>query len=300
MKQLLAFWEKTLNLPSERIAEILFKKADDGVTVTDDINDDALQTLLDLDKARVSKLKDDGKVTFDNGYKKAEKDVSDRWEKSLRERFAIESSVIGDDLIAAIQEKLQAKVPAKPTTDDDIKKHPTFLAMERQYLADVKAAQEAGTKALEDYKAEQGASQMKAVAKSKAKEMLLAMKPVLEDDQTIAETRLSDFQRELESYDYQEVEGELIPIKDGKRVENEHKHPLSFTDLAKQIATRRFKFQVQDPKGNGGNQNPTGAAGGSTNLKFASRTDFENAYFAEPDSTKRTEMAKAYEDQSRE
>lgn len=255
MKQLLEFWEKTLNLPPERIAEILFKKADDGETLTDDVREEAISELLELDKARVSKLKTEAGTTFDNGYKKAEKEVSARWEKNLREKFGVDSDAAGDDLLAAILEKAKTK-PASNASDDDIKKHQLYLQLEQQYLKDVKEAKEQGERSLEEFKAQQSALSVKGTAKNKAKELLLSMKPVLEDDQAISETRIQDFLRELEAYDFQEIDGGgLVPIKDGKRVENDHSHPVSFEDLAKQIAARRFKFQVQDPKGNGGNKN---------------------------------------------
>jgi len=297
MKQLLAFWEKTLNLPSERIAEILFKKADDGETLTEEVREEAIAELLELDKARVSKLKAEAGTTFDNGYKKAEKEVTARWEKNLREKFGVETDAAGEDLLAAILEKAKTK-PAGNASDDDIKKHQLYLQLEQQYLRDVKEAKEAGEKALEEFKAQQSAMSVKGTAKNKAKDLLLGMKPVLEEDPTISETRIQDFLRELEGFDFQEIEGGvLVPIKDGKRVENDHSHPVSFEDLTKQIAAKRFKFQVQDPKGNSGNQNEPGKSG---NVSYsgkvpANETELWQTYSTLKDPTQQKALMDAYE-----
>lgn len=74
---------KTLNLDADKLAEILFKKSDDG-EITDELNEDALKEVLRLDAERVSKIKPEPantKEIFDNGHKKAEKEVSEKWGK---------------------------------------------------------------------------------------------------------------------------------------------------------------------------------------------------------------------------
>lgn len=246
-----AFLGTTLNMPTDKLAEILYKKADDG-TITDEIREEALDALKGLDKDRIGKIKPDTKQIFDNGYKKAQAEISEDWEMRIREKAGITDDLTGDDLIAAALEKV-----AKPKLDDDkVKTHPLYLALEKKAIAELEAAKVEGQKALETFKAEQQTVSRRSSAKSLAKDMLLGMKPVLEDDQTIADTRIADFLREFEELDYEEMEDKkLLPIKDGKRLENEHAHPVDFETLVKQKAARRFKFQVQDPKGNGGNKN---------------------------------------------
>ena len=65
---LTAFLGATLNLPTDKLAEILYKKADDG-TITEDLQENALDALKNLDKERIGKLKPDTKEFFNNGYK---------------------------------------------------------------------------------------------------------------------------------------------------------------------------------------------------------------------------------------
>lgn len=296
MKQIIEFLSKTLNLDADRIAEILYKKADDGST-TEEISDDVLTKLLDLDKGRITKIKEEGKVSFDNGFKKAEKEVSERWESRIKSAFELDTDAVGDDLLSVVKEK--AGSGGKASSEEDVKKHPVYLSLERKYLADLKVAKEEGEKALDDFKKQMSASEIKSMAKGIAKEKLLRKKPVLEDDASIAETRISDFLRELEGYDYEKLEdGTLLPIKDGKRLENDHSHPISFDALIDSIAGRRFRFEVQDPKGNGGNKNDS--QGKKDQVKFtgkvpANEDEFLKAYSALSDPTERSALMQAYE-----
>ena len=56
MELLTEFLGKTINLPAESIQEKLYKKQEDG-TFSNEFADNALETLLELDRERVSKLK---------------------------------------------------------------------------------------------------------------------------------------------------------------------------------------------------------------------------------------------------
>lgn len=81
---LLAYLGVTLNLSPDSIAESLYKKSDDG-TQTDEIQEGALEALKSLDKERITKIKPDTKTFFDNGYKKAQVEISEKYEKMIRE-----------------------------------------------------------------------------------------------------------------------------------------------------------------------------------------------------------------------
>ena len=103
----LGFLSKSLNIDNEQLADLLYKKSDDG-TLTDDVNENALQTLLQLDAERVQKLKPNTKEYFDNGYKKGQSEVASQWEKRLREKFGIDpdGQLQGDALTDAIKAAL--------------------------------------------------------------------------------------------------------------------------------------------------------------------------------------------------
>ena len=287
---LLAYLGVTLNLSPERIAESLYKKSDDGI-LTDEIQEGAIDALKSLDKERITKIKPDTKEFFNNGYKAAESKISERYEKMIRDKTGVEDATLqGEELLLAGLEKV-----AKPKLDEDkVKTHPWVLAREKELLALAETYKLEGANALEEFKGQQTKMQRVQSAQNKAKDILLSMKPVLEAEQRVADRRIKNFLNEFAGFDYEEVDGELIPIKDGKRLENEQFHPVSFEKLVKDLAAENFLFQVQDAKGNGGNQNQDQQQRAAPVGKYATQKDFEDAYYKETDQAVKTKMAEEH------
>ena len=287
---LLAYLGVTLNLSPDSIAESLYKKSDDG-TQTDEIQEGALEALKSLDKERITKIKPDTKTFFDNGYKKAQVEISEKYEKMIREKTGVDDNDLkGEELLLAGLEKV-----AKPKLEDDkVKLHPLFISREKELLKLAEDLKAEGVNALEEFKSQQVKAQRIQLAQGKAKDILLSMKPVLEEDQRIADRRIKNFLNEFSNLEYEDVNGELVPIKDGKRLENDQFHPVSFDKLVKDLAADNFLFQVQDPKGNGGNQNQPGQQRTAPVGKWASKTEFEDAYFKETDREVKSKMAEEY------
>ena len=123
---LIAYLGKSLNRPAEQLADLLFETSDEGET----LKGDALNALLALDAERVQKIKPDTKQYFDNGYKKAQSEVMERVEKSLRERFNVDTDkqLTGDALLDAIN----AAMATEGTKPDKIKTSAEYLALERE------------------------------------------------------------------------------------------------------------------------------------------------------------------------
>lgn len=292
----LAFLGKTLNVAPDRLAEILFKKSDDG-TPTEELNDGVLDTLVKLDVERVNKLKPDTKTYFDNGYKKAQAEVAAKWESQIREKFGISDDLTGEELLTAAVEKT---TKAPKLEDDKVKSHPLFLQLEKQYRDELKLAKEEGEKALNDYKTGVERQTRLASVQGEARKILLSRKPVLSADAVKQENQLRFFLQQFSEFDFEPLEGGgWLPMKDGKRVENAHKHPVTLEELVTQYANDYFDFQVQDPKGNAGNGNPGGGGSGSSGgtratSPYKTKDEFEKAYWTEQDPKKRSEMASAF------
>lgn len=293
---LLAYLGSTLNEPNDRLAEILFKKSDDGATFTDELNDGVLDTLKAMDKDRASKLKGDGKTQFDNGYKKAQAEVATAWEKRIREKFGIESDETGDELVLAALEK--ASKPSK-LDDEKVKTHPLFLKIEKESAAAIAAARKEGETALEQFKAQQQREQRLAAVKQEARRLHMARNPVLSADAGKAENQIQAFLRRLDEFDFEPVEGgTFLPMKEGKRLENAQFHPIDLPTLVNQLGDELFDFQVQQQKGNAGNANQNGGQGSGIKAP-TSKAEYEEAYWKETDPAKRSEITKAYEQAQR-
>lgn len=294
MKELItAFLAKTLNMAPESVAELLYKKSDDGATLTEEIQEDALNALLKLDSERVGKLKSDTKTLFDNGYKKAQAEVSEKWEKMIREKFGIEADVTGEDLVMTAHQ--MASKPPKQA-DDQVKAHPLYLQLEKKYQSDLEAAKAEGQKALEEFKTGVERRNRLSAVQQEARKYLLSRKPVLSSDATKQENQIGLFLQQFEGYDFEPREdGGFLPMKDGKRIENEHGHPVDLKTLADKVADSYFDFQVQDPKGNGGNGNPPGGAGTGSGKAPASEEELWRAYNAAQTQEEKNAVMTAYE-----
>lgn len=271
---ILGFLSKTLNMDNEQLAELLYKKSDDG-TLTDEVNENALSELLRLDAERVQKLKPDTKTFFDNGYKKAQSEIAAQWEKKLREKFGVDpdGSAQGDALLDAIK----AAAGEHEMKADKVKTHPEYLALEtqmRKQAEQLKAEFEAEIEKRETtYKREQTWGQVS----SEIRKAIKGLNPILPSDQAKAERMLELFvNTHFRDFEYQpDGNGGFVVMKDGQRVENQHGHVKALNDLVRETADSVFEFQAQKPAGNAGN---SGGNGGSTvNLKFGSETDYYKA-----------------------
>lgn len=263
MKDLLiGFLSKTLNMDADRIADILYKKADDGKP-TEEMATDALDKLLAADVERVNKLKSstDTETPFNNGYKKAQKEVAEQWEKKVRELFDLQSDAQGDKLLTEAKQKA-----ANVKLDEDkIKLSPVYLALEEKLKTESTKLKETYETQLAEMKSQFERKEVLGSVTKTALEVFDTLKPVLSQNPTVAAQQRADFARLLESYEFEQVDGKYLPKKDGKRLEDGHGNIIPLELLVKQEASRRFDFAVQDPKGSAGNAN--GNAGNATAVK---------------------------------
>lgn len=231
----------------------------DVVDEKEQLKDNWAEILLDIDAKRISKLKTtyDSQLEerFNKGFQKAEAQKAKQYEKAISEKFGVNEYDNFEDLLGKIEPGKSGK---KDMTFDDIKKMPEFLSWEKK-LRDEKESEVARIN--EEYNQfKSGIEREKkfSVIKSKAKDMLLSMNPVLEDDEKIKNNRINDYLSKFEALDYEIVDDQITVLKDGKRVEDAHGNPLGFNHFVKDIATGYFKFQVQNPKGS-----PTGGGAGT-------------------------------------
>lgn len=269
-EQFLGYLSKTLNLDNEQLADLLYKKSDDG-TLTDEIAENALSELLRLDAERVQKLKPNTKEYFDNGYKKAQSEVSERWEKTLREKFGIEQQDLkGDAIVDAILSR-QSDGGMKP---EKVKMHPEYLALEAAMRRQEAELKEQYAAEVEKVKSEFTREQTWQSVSKEIKNTVMGLNPILPGDAAKADRMLSLFlEQNFRGYEYApDGNGGFVVMKDGQRVENQHGHVKALQDLAREAAEMYFDFNVQKPAGNAGN---SGAGGGATNtLSIKTEADY--------------------------
>lgn len=237
---------KVYKIDSTKIGEIL----KDGATP-----ESILESIVELDKTRVADLsKKFGVEKFQEGYKKAKSEVLTASETAIKEHYGITSDKTGQELVDEI---VRAKATeAGATTEDAIKKTPTYQALEsrlKKEVADLKTAKESEIENLKKtYQKESTFSQVG----TKAIDLLMSLNPVLPKNATVAETYKNDFLSELKGYEYEISDGKTLVMKDGKLLTDAHGHTLSYEDHIKGIASKRFEFAANNGGANGGGATP--------------------------------------------
>lgn len=289
------------------VAELL-KKSDGG----DDFDEDkALQLIIDKDKARIQALTEGSKGKFDDGYKKGQKETMEKLEKQLRTKYGIEEELQGEELVEAILTakitEVQKQSGKKDLTEEEIKKLPVFLNLEKSLRKAVDDAKAESQTALQKAQEEFTQKEVFGRVKDKAVSYFKSKNPVLSEDALKAENQINfGLLANLQGYKYQDNNGQTVILKpDGSRLEDGHGHPMTLESLVDDITAKAFDFKVAEPRkqaGNGGSGGSGGGTGGSgsgakkyagkaptsakeyadtlldSNLSLEEKTDFKTTY----------------------
>jgi hypothetical protein len=292
IKMLLDFVAKAYGMTEAAAAELLTIKSEEGALT---LKNEALNALLEQDKKRIEKLKSDVDKTqiFDDAFAKATDKINGKIEKKLVEKFGIKTDgkqLSIDEIIVAIAEK---KAEKGDLTEDIVKAHPTYIAMENAKANELNAVKsEFETKLKEIEKTERQKSVFSSVEKAALKHFN-ALNPVLSTDQVKAENQRKRFLQDFKDYEFEPIEGaadDFVIIKNGKRLENAHAQRITLADLVKQNAETQFDFAKQTEKQNAGVVDKAGNP-----LKVPTNKDeFEDAIFAAKTAEERTQIRETY------
>jgi len=273
MKELvLKYLAKTLNMKGDAVAELMYKKSEDG-KLTEDLKEDALSLLYDADKTRVTgieegALKGEAKTNiYNKAFADAKVEVLGKVEKDLAKKHDI--AFEGDkppklnELVTAIVTKsVDAVKETSKLTDDKVKAHPVYLKLENEKTNELEGLKTAHATEIQKMEDAVSKNALKSTAKGLAGKYFDSLNPVLSSDTTRATNQRSDFLNKFEIYDFTPVEGsDPVPMKDGKRITDGHNN-LSLEQLVGQMAGKFFDFAKQGAAGSAGNGNEDDGASG--------------------------------------
>lgn len=250
---------KTLNLPKEKLAEILYEP--DGTT----LKPDAIEKLVEIDALRIKSIKDEHKTELtrmhDDAYSKAKGESLAKWEKQIKEELGLQTDAKGIDLI----KEAIAKNSKIELDEEKIKMHPKYLELEKKLNSEYlpKAEYDKVKAEFDLFKEQIEATKVNSVIKQDAVRVFRSLKPVLSKDPVKATNQESDFVTKLTSFEYDlQDDGNHIIKVNGKRLETANGYPISFADFVKSEAAKFYDFEQQEQRGNAGNNN-SGANGTS-------------------------------------
>ena len=244
---------KMFNLSEDEAKEKLF--------VEGELSDNYTDVILEMDKARIQKLKDERTTKYDEGFMTAEKKFKSYAEETFKKLTGYNGSEVGFDKMfeAWHTEEKKKSAGKREVTEDDIKRHPLYIDLETKTIP--KTQYDELQKSFDEFKTTQQRSQVMGVVTERAWSVVAAKNPILSENQTVAENRKRDFLAKFGGYDYDLQDGKIIVLKDGKRLEDEHGNLKPFESVVLDLANLNFDFRAQGEKGNAGNDNKGGTSG---------------------------------------
>jgi hypothetical protein len=290
---------KQMNKTEDEVTALLYDKDGENLKLKDGVAD----TLYSFDAERVNKLKAAQTEKFNDGYKKAQGEILTKYEQQIREKYGVQTDKTGVDLIEDI---IAAKAPARSAaklTDDDVKKHEAYIALERGKIKEYEDKINAILDEHNQYKSGVEREKKLSVVYDRANGELDKMRPVMAKSPEVARNQRKMFLNMLNDYDYDIGDNGIVVLKDGKRVENKHGHAVSFEDIVKEKAATMFEFEQQSAKGGAGNQNNGGSSASYSGqlpkdmaelAKFAADIEADGTLSAEEKAKKKVEMTRAF------
>ncbi len=256
LRQQLAEGLKTAyKISEDDIATILPEKEEDFK------EGEFLTSFLEQDKNRVEAINQKGKDKFEQGYSKGKKEVLSSFETEIKEHFNIDDDdLIGIDLVKKVVESNSQKSKSDPTklTEEELKSHPSVIKMlsekEKTWKEEKKQLEEGFAEKLGQFNKEKVFN----TVSKRALTFFEAMNPVLSADPVKAQNQKNILLEQIKGFEFQEDGDDFIPLKDGKRIEDQHGHGISFESLVKDTAKQWFDFKQADDRSN---PNPPGGGG---------------------------------------
>lgn len=225
----------------------------------DELKDNAVDLLLEKDKERIQKLKDERTQYHDKGFKEAEKKLKSFAEEKFKELTGYSGAEDNFEAMFKAWQEAEKKKWQKNVeiNEDQVKKHPAYIALESERMP--KTDYEKLKSEYDEYKITQERNLTLGMVTNRAWDLVASEDPILEKNETVAANRRRNFLADVCQYSYEwQDKGDPIVIKDGKRLEDEHGNLITFKTFISDLSHQHFEFRAQSPKGNAGNVDGSG------------------------------------------
>ena len=271
-ENLLYLTTKQFNLTEDEAKELLFDE--EGI-----LKENAADIILEKDKERIQKFKDERTTKYNEGYQTAEKKFKNHAEETFKKLTGYNGEeVTFDEMFQkwfdVEKKKLSTK---KEVTEDDIKRHPLYVDLESKSVK--KEDYDKLQQSFDEFKTQEQRQKVMGVVTQRAWDVVAAKNPILSENPAVANNRRLDFLNKFSGYDYDLQDGKIIVSKDGKRLEDEHGNLKVFETFAMDLALMNFDFQAQSDKGNAGNGR-NGSSGGNGGVVINEKPTTEKEYAA--------------------
>jgi len=201
------------------------------------------------DAERIKKLSTDKTNQYNRGLKEG----AEKLEKAIREKYEVESDLIGVELFDHVIETKVTDV--KGAGEGEVMKHPEVIKALNEKDKALRAKDKEWQQKLTDKEKEINKSNLFNKVKAKAIAEFDNMKPILPENANKAQALKDVLLSELVKFNYQEDGDAFIILKeDGTPLKNDHGYDVTFTDHVKGHAERYFDFKTAEERSSSGNK----------------------------------------------
>jgi hypothetical protein len=237
---------KVFKLDTEQLATLY----NDAGDLTD------LAVVIEADTKRVAKFSSEKTAQYNRGIKEG----AGKIEKELKEKYEVESDLIGVELVDLVVTK-QLETASKDKKD--ITKHPDYIKLETSIDKKLKDRDKDWEGKIEVLKSDFNKAKFFEKIRDKALANLESRKPILPSDPAKAQVWKDTYLNELRQGNYQESEdGEPIVLdKEGNALKDKHGNPVTFAEYEKSISDKYFEYPVAEKRDSPGNKTIPGQQG---------------------------------------
>jgi hypothetical protein len=248
-----------------------------------------LKVVTEADEKRVAKFTTEKTQQLNRGIKEGASKI----EKEIKEKYEVESDLIGAELVDTIVAK-QVEAASKAGTKD-ITKHPDYIKLETSISKQLKDRDKEweGKLALKD--AEFKKDKLFEKIKDKALVNLETRKPILPTDPKKAQVWRETYLNELKAGNYQESDDgtPIVLDKEGNVLKDSHGNPITFDEFEKNISDKYFEYPAAEQRSSSGNkpvENKTGPVAGDPKTKAEALDKLKDPKITPQDRKKFTEL----------
>jgi len=252
-----------------------------------------LKIVTEADEKRVAKFNTEKQSQLDRGIKEGAHKI----EKAIKEKYDIESDLIGIDLVDTVV--LSKIEEANKGQNKDITKHPDYIKLETSIDKKLKERDSEWEVKLSEREREFNKAKLFDKIKEKALLNLETRNPILPSDPKKAQVWKETYLNELRNGNYQEGDDgtPIVLDKEGATLRDSHGNPISFDEFEKSISDKYFEYPAAEKRSSSANQqSQQGGSGGDVKTKADALERLKDPKITPEDRKKFTELMDTLKD----
>ena len=252
-----------------------------------------LKIVTEADEKRYAKFNTEKQSQLDRGIKEGAQKI----EKAIKDKYAIESDLIGIDLVDTIV--LSKIEEATKGQTKDVTKHPDYIKLESSLDKKLKERDAEWETKLSEREREFNKAKLFDKIKEKALLNLDTRKPILPTDPKKAQVWRETYLNELRSGNYQESDDgtPIVLDKNGELMKDSHGNKITFDEFEKSISDKYFEYPAAEQRSSSANQqSQQSGSGGDVKTKADALERLRDPKITPEDRKKFTELMDTLKD----